>query len=417
VSTIDVLQHPPVVFTGPSLSRQEARRLLPGASVLPPVARGDLYRERERGSRLFLIIDGSFAHKFAVSPGEVVDVLADGATIMGASSIGAVRAAECWPAGMIGTGAIYRLYRLGVLESDDEVAVATDPERDFTAVSLALITVRFAIHGLLRTATMARGDAQAILDAAKGTFFAERVWPTILGRAGLDTTQQDEVLALVSAAPDIKRRDAVSALNHFARLVTENGTASAEGQGRRPRRRGERYVGHDRYLGYPVDVLKRALITWLFGSGRYQRYLWPLVIGEPEFRALEGRAEHRPELLREQLADALARLLRELDRVADRLWFELEFLDELDAELMRWHAVDQLASAMSDAQRTARVTLERVRERVAIAHGYADWRSLTDDVQDGRLFGAIPAEWVEAACQKTATAEAFGTVQSELRCW
>jgi len=68
-----------------------------------------------------VIIDGVFHQEPAVPPREILDVLEDGAVIVGASSMGALRAAECWPAGMRGVGTIYRLYRRGALKSDDEV--------------------------------------------------------------------------------------------------------------------------------------------------------------------------------------------------------------------------------------------------------------------------------------------------------
>ena len=54
-------------------------------------------------------------------PSEVVAALRDGARVLGAASMGAIRAAECWPAGMQGVGAVYSLYRLGVISDDDEV--------------------------------------------------------------------------------------------------------------------------------------------------------------------------------------------------------------------------------------------------------------------------------------------------------
>ena len=44
----------------------------------PPARRDDLYREREKGAWGFLVIDGVFMQEDAVSPREVVDVLAEG---------------------------------------------------------------------------------------------------------------------------------------------------------------------------------------------------------------------------------------------------------------------------------------------------------------------------------------------------
>jgi hypothetical protein len=112
------------VYVGPTLDPAAARTILPDAQLMPPIGRGELYRDRLLGFSVFLILDGVFLERLAVSPREIVDVLQDGATVVGASSMGAIRAAECRPAGMHGVGTIYHLYRRGHLTTEDDVAVA-----------------------------------------------------------------------------------------------------------------------------------------------------------------------------------------------------------------------------------------------------------------------------------------------------
>ena len=48
--------------------------------------------------------------------------MAAGTQVFGAASMGALRAAELAPFGMIGVGAIFAAYRDGRLTGDDEVA-------------------------------------------------------------------------------------------------------------------------------------------------------------------------------------------------------------------------------------------------------------------------------------------------------
>ena len=69
------------------------------------------------------IIDGEFYQSLAVSPKEVLALLESGVAVYGAASMGALRAVELHRYGMIGVGSIFRLFRRGVLDADDEVAV------------------------------------------------------------------------------------------------------------------------------------------------------------------------------------------------------------------------------------------------------------------------------------------------------
>jgi len=168
-----------IAFVGPSISRAEAERLCPGLDLRPPVRRDDLYREREEGAWGFLIIDGVFMQEDAVSPREVVDVLEDGALVIGASSMGALRAADCWPAGAKGVGLIYRLYRMGVLESDEDVAVAVSGDGSDAAVSLPLVNVRYAVSRAVRRRLLDRASARQIVGAAAAIYYPERTWSEV----------------------------------------------------------------------------------------------------------------------------------------------------------------------------------------------------------------------------------------------
>lgn len=286
------------VFVGPSVPLASVRTALPSARVEPPVARGDLRRLRREGVGVFLVIDGLFAHQLAVAPSEVVDAVADGARVIGAASLGAIRAAECWPAGVDGVGGIYRLYRLGVLRDDDEVAVAADPDAAFAAVSVALVHVRYLVLAALRGGLLDHARAGELLCAARETHFAERAWPAIFRDAGVALTP--ELRALVGPT-DIKRRDALLALAHLrsGRLAPRRPLPS--GRPLAPYRtsgadHATRYRGHDPHFGLPRARLQAELARWLGADGP-----------------------------------------------ADVLWDDLEREGELPRELMRWHAAQRLA--------------------------------------------------------------------------
>ena len=109
-----------VVFLGPSLSVDEARCALP-ARYLGPARCGDVLRARRLHPRAIAIVDGLFARTAAIWHKEILLALDDGISVFGASSMGALRAAELLPFGMVGVGRIFEAYRDG--RTDDSAAL------------------------------------------------------------------------------------------------------------------------------------------------------------------------------------------------------------------------------------------------------------------------------------------------------
>ncbi len=92
-----------VVFLGPSLSRDKAEPVLE-ADYRPPAKRGDLYLAAREGAEIILLIDGVFFQECSVAHKEVIYALEAGAKVLGASSMGALRASELDIYGMEGIG-------------------------------------------------------------------------------------------------------------------------------------------------------------------------------------------------------------------------------------------------------------------------------------------------------------------------
>jgi len=93
----------------------------------PPAVRGDISKKAKAGTKIIGLIDGVFFNRAAVSHREIIGAMKSGATIVGGSSMGALRASELDSFGMIGVGKIYTCFKQGVIEADDEVAVAYNP--------------------------------------------------------------------------------------------------------------------------------------------------------------------------------------------------------------------------------------------------------------------------------------------------
>jgi hypothetical protein len=148
--------------------------------------------------------------------------------VLGASSLGALRAVELAPFGMEGAGRVFEAYRSGALDGDDEVALLHAPaEHGYRPTTVALVEVRFALERLVATGKVSAGAARQLVEALKALPFTERDLARIaelsrtLGEGVHDALRQE------LAAFSVKRED--------ARLALE--LAASPPPSRSPRRR------------------------------------------------------------------------------------------------------------------------------------------------------------------------------------
>ncbi|PKL63969.1 MAG: TfuA-related McrA-glycine thioamidation protein [Methanomicrobiales archaeon HGW-Methanomicrobiales-3] len=208
-----------IVFLGPSLEREAAEAILP-TEYRPPAKRGDLLRAAQDGAAIIGLIDGVFHQESAVAHREILAAIKAGVTVVGASSMGALRAAEMDTLGMTGIGEIYRMYKSGELISDDEVALVFDPETGFS-LSEPLINIRFTLREAERQGVISPEDHATLLTAAKSVFYPQRTYGRIVSAAGaaLGWETQERFLVFVKLhAVDRKREDAIECLRHIARI-------------------------------------------------------------------------------------------------------------------------------------------------------------------------------------------------------
>lgn len=216
----------PVVFVGPSIPLDEARQIV-SADFRSPCRRGDL--ANIPGGTVVGLIDGVFHQNDAVSPREILYALQRGVQILGSSSMGALRAAEV--PGVRGVGHIYELYRRGVIDSDDEVALVFDPDR-LVPLTVPLVNVRYAVERLLSTGTITAPVGGRILAAAQKLHYRNRTYRLIMREAGLDDKPDAEDLLNLLKSFDLKRDDARLLLEQLADFVQNPpATAAPAGQG------------------------------------------------------------------------------------------------------------------------------------------------------------------------------------------
>ncbi len=226
-----------IIFTGPTLSEELARREL-DAVYLPPAAQGDVYRAALKQPLAIGIIDGEFDQVPSVWHKEVLWAMSQGIHVYGASSMGALRAAELAAFGMKGVGRIFQAYKIatdltpfaargvdgvlrptesGALEDDDEVAVAHGTREDgYRVLSEAMVNIR---------ATLAQAEQQAVISAtvrsellliAKQLYYPERSYAHVLEIAERNGLPAPELAAFRDWLPtgkiDQKRQDALEML-------------------------------------------------------------------------------------------------------------------------------------------------------------------------------------------------------------
>jgi hypothetical protein len=210
-----------IIFLGPSLDRAFAEGIVP-ASYRPPVKRGDVLQAIEDGAKIIGIIDGVFFQDCAVAHREILRALKEGIRVIGASSMGALRAAELDGHGMEGIGDVYRMYRSGTLVSDDEVALIYDPV-SFTPLSEPLVNIRHNLGRAVEKGIISRETEQALIGHTHRIYFPRRTYRCICtsARGSAPDEEIDRFLIFVeSEGEDLKRKDAILALKRIGEILT-----------------------------------------------------------------------------------------------------------------------------------------------------------------------------------------------------
>ena len=201
------------VFLGPSLPRSEAASILE-ADYLPPIRRGDL-AALPAEARFVGIVDGEFYQSLAVSTKEILILLRRGVSVFGASSMGALRAAETYTFGMVGVGKIFAMYRDGVLDADDEVALTYDPVT-FKNLSDPLVNLRHALSLAVEAGVIPDRERRGLIEQMRAMYFPNRSFRTLLTLCpALIPFFRDRAVA------DLKREDARQLLSVLAAAKTQ----------------------------------------------------------------------------------------------------------------------------------------------------------------------------------------------------
>jgi hypothetical protein len=223
-----------IAFAGPCLPREPDaawRRALDGVELWPPARRGDVLLALGHDPDLLLLLDGYYFTVPAVTHKELLYALESGVPVLGAASMGALRAAEMAAFGMEGMGWVFERFHGGDLEGDDEVAVVHGPpERGYEAVTTALVDVRFALEELVERGGVPERGARELVERLIALPFTERFPETVSALARETLGNGVDALEAHLAGERIKQRDAYRALQRAAELA-------GDGTRRRSRKR------------------------------------------------------------------------------------------------------------------------------------------------------------------------------------
>lgn len=226
------------LFVGPSLP--DAARLVGDDIVLlPPVAAGDMLRLAARPGDVVGIVDGYFHQTRAVRHKEILHLLDTGVTVLGAASMGALRAAELDVLGMGGVGRIYRAYLLGELTADDEVALVHGPaDEGYQAGSEPLVNIRATLDLAVREGLLDAATTAGIITALTRRPYRLRSYPDVLHlarQAGVPEGTLERLRDLFATrAVNRKREDALRLVGVVRRLGADRPGAARPRVNRAP---------------------------------------------------------------------------------------------------------------------------------------------------------------------------------------
>ncbi len=161
-----------------------------------------------------VLIDGLMETRMPPLHKEILVLLAEGFRVIGAASMGALRAAELAPYGMMGTGAIFTAFRRGLLVDDDEVAVLHAPaELGWRPLTEAMVDIRATLCAAVRARIIPLDTAHLLRRPAIADNFRDRSWQRLLETPGLTPIEHQRLLQwLPSGRIALKQADADAAI-------------------------------------------------------------------------------------------------------------------------------------------------------------------------------------------------------------
>lgn len=178
-----------VLFVGPSLYGEALD--FTGIVVRSPARQGDVARAVLDGAGAIGLVDGFFDAVAAPWHKEILFALDRGVTMLGSSSMGALRAAECAAFGMHPIGTIAEDYCTGALDDDAAVAICHGPaELGYPPLTEPLVNVEPTLDRLRDLQLISAPEQRRIWERACRLHFKDRT-----AEAMIAADERREILA------------------------------------------------------------------------------------------------------------------------------------------------------------------------------------------------------------------------------
>lgn len=213
-----------IVFAGPTIQEEKIREHLSDVIVKPPASTGDIYKAALEKPNAIGLIDGFFDGVPSVWHKEILWAIDNQIPVFGASSMGALRAAELYQFGMLGIGKIFEGYKSGILQDDDEVAIQHGPqEMQYLTLSEPMVNFRATLSRAVAENIISTETENRLIEKIKNCFYTKRTWETLFELASASNCQQSELTQLQKWLPqgrvDQKYWDAISMLNEMQKRI------------------------------------------------------------------------------------------------------------------------------------------------------------------------------------------------------
>ena len=222
----------PIIFVGPSLDVKKARKIF-DADYRPPAKKGDLIGllsdSKDADSMIVGLIDGLFLQDYPPTPIEVYQLVRKRNTlVLGAASIGALRAVELEKFGMVGIGKIFELFKLRKFTADDEVAVTFNEETQHLQ-SEAMIDIRYNLLIAFKKGVIDENARRITAKVAKSMYFPDRNYADIINETERQFPHLSASMKLLRSfisknRRSLKEKDAVRLVVH-AKMKYESKSA------------------------------------------------------------------------------------------------------------------------------------------------------------------------------------------------
>jgi TfuA protein len=211
----------PIVYLGPTLNREEASKFLE-ADYRDPAKKGDFLRLSHTSveKKYVGFIDGVFLHDYPPSPIEVYHLATrKNIELIGASSLGALRAVELEKFGMKGIGKIFQLFKKGIINADDEVAVTFVRDKNILQ-SEAMIDIRFNLFLAYKKGIITKQTKKRVVKIAKSIYFPFRNYEDIISLTQKQFPSIHDELEnfrnyILKNRDSLKARDAIKLLKYL----------------------------------------------------------------------------------------------------------------------------------------------------------------------------------------------------------